>query len=690
MKRPHHRNSSRGPNPAQGNTLSAIYARAMEQYRNGQYTEALELCRKRLLPLASRNPDILLLAGVLCNLTGDMPAAEGYLEKAVAAGGTSEIYTNLALVQVALHRPDDAEKSYRRAVALDPKQAQAWNNLGNLLHSSFQPERKKESLTCYRNAIAVRPNYASAYANLGFALEGQKDLDGAEENYRLAIKYDPRHLTAILNLADLLERRKRPDEAFELYQQAIAVEPHNTKALGNALSLRRNLADWDEKSIPNASDVIAALRPDKPSALQPLHLLALPEADAELHLSTAKRFAISQWETSLAQPPLVSSPADPNRKRIRVGYISADFRNHPVAHLITDVIASHDREQFEVFLYAYGPNTDGDERRALQQAADHFLVISEMEDGDVAQRIKEDGIDILIDLTGYTTHSRAGISALRPAPTIASWIGYVGTLGESRIADYIIGDAVVTPPESASKYSETLALMPESFQPNCALIPLPPTPTRSEEGLPENAVVFCSFNQIFKLNPQLWDDWCRILKEVPDSVLWLAAISKPGTEDNLRRETALRGVTPERLIFAPRKPLNEHRARIALADIALDTFPYNSGATASDTLRAGVPLVTHMGDTFASRMAGSLLYALGLPELTTSSRDEYVKLAVRLAQNPEERKALREKLNEQLPKSTLFQPKLFTRQVDALLKKMHEQAIAGKRSIIRLEKSDYR
>jgi len=661
----------------------------MQLYEKQEYGAALECCRKKLLPLAPRHSGVLGLAGVLCFMLKDYSASERYLNQAIAAGAGAEVHTNLGLTLVELHRPADAEQSYRRAVALDPNQAQAWNNLGNILHSSRHEARKQEALNCYRQAIAARPSYATAYSNLGFALENIKDYAQAEKNYRLALSYDPRNLGTLINLAELLDKAKQTEQALICYRQAAEFYPQNAKVLGNALGLRRNSADWDAQARPRVEDLLAVLPSDQNSGLQPLTLLALPEVDAQMQLLAAQRFAKARWATQLAQPALVRLPAPPINGRLRIGYISADFRNHPVTHLITDVIAAHDRGQFEVFLYSYGPLTDDKEQLALRDLADHFIVINHMDDSEAAGRIRDDNIAVLIDLTGYTTHARPGINALRPAPVIASWIGYVGTMGEPRMADYIIGDAIVTPPETAGNFSEALALMPECFQPNRALSALLPAPSRADEGLPENATVLCSFNQTFKLNPLLWDDWCRILQAVPEAVLWLAPASRPPVERNLRNETARRGVDPERLVFAQRKNLDEHHARLALADLALDTFPYNSGATASDTLRAGVPLITRAGETFCSRMAASLLHAMDLPELVTTSRDGYVELAVALARDTARRKALRDKLARILPGSPVFNPRRLTRQLEALCRAMYAQAQAGRRDSITLSGQDW-
>ena len=659
----------------------ALYAQALTLYRQGQWGAAIGLCRDKLLPLAPQHRDGLALLGVACFLQDDLPGSEHALQAAIAAGAGAETHTNLGLTLNALHRPDEAEAAYRRAVALDPQQAKAWNNLGNLLARSFQASRRDEALHCYRQALAAKPDYANAHTNLGYELESRKDLTGAERCYREALRLQPRFLPAIGNLAALLKRLQQPEEALKYYRQAILLDPHNPAFIGNALSLRRDVADWRADGKPTAAGLVAALERGEASDLAPLHLLAWPECSAELQRSAARRFAAHRWAWALAQPPLVAAAA-PREGPLRIGYLSADFRNHPVAHLLTEVIAVQDRTQSEIFLYAYGPPADDPQRRALQRAADHFTDIGAMDDLDAARRIRDDGIDVLVDLTGYTTHARLAITALRPAPVIASWLGYIGSLGEPRLADYVIGDAVATPPALAHQFSETLALMPECFQPNAALHPLPPPPRRADEGLPVEALVFCSFNQMFKLTPQLWDDWCRILQAVPGSVLWLAPPGSETTAQNLREETARRGVAPERLVFARRQPLAAHQARIALADIALDTFPYNSGTTASDVLRAGVPLVTRAGETFVSRMAASLLSAAGVPELVAADSAGYRRLAIALAKDAPRRRGLRAALAQRVAASSLFQPQRFARQLDALLRAMHAQALAQRRATI--------
>lgn len=666
--------------------VEATYANVLALYQRQQLSQALELCRSKLLKLSPEHSGGLVCAGVISYLNKDFPAAERYLKLAAAKGDNVDAYTNLALTYAALHRVPEAEEAYRRSLALNPRQANVWNNLGNILKGSFRSDRQAEAMECYRRAIKADRTYAHAYNNLGHALDTiDGDKTAAEANFRLAITCNPGYQQPRLNLANILEKTGREVEALACLHEALERQPGNIEIMGRILSLRHKLADWDSRH-PTINEFLQLLSQGDGSDISPLDMLAWPEFDAAMQRRLASQFGRKRWASSLAADPLVSSVASAHDGPLRIGYLSADFRNHPVAHLITQVIAAHDRKHFQAHLYAYGPDVDDEERRRLVEAADHFTVISRMDDLEAAQLIRDDQIDILIDLTGYTTHARLGICALRPAPVIASWIGYIGTLGEARLADYIIGDAVVTPPEHAAQFSEALALMPECFQPNCPLTPLPEPPHRAAENLPDDAVVFCSFNQVFKFTPQLWDDWCEILRNVPQGVLWIAPGSSELIRNNVLMETEKRGVAPARIIFGNRQSLADHRARIALADIALDTFPYNSGATASDVLRAGVPLVTCMGETFVSRMAGSLLHTLGMPELCTTRRADYVSLAIELAQDPTKREAIRRKLAQQLSSSVLYQPDEFAAQLEQLLRAMHEQAKTGRREIIDLSR----
>ena len=526
---------------------------------------------------------------------------------------------------------------------------------------------------------------AGVLVNLGFAYQASGQPAPAADAYAQALREDPGLAPAWQKLAELRTLQEQPEEALACYRQAIVLDPSDLKSLGQALSLRRDLADWDPAQGPTPDELVSAFRHASRSDYSPGLLLALPEADAALQKQAAATFARSQWQPALSAPPLAPRATDATGRRLRVGYLSTDFRNHAVSFLSLEVIAAHDRELVEVFLYSYGPPTDDAWRRAAIDAADHFADVQPLDDRDAAARIANDRIDVLVDLNGFTRHGRPGILAHRPAPVIAGWIGYIGTMGEPRLADYVIGDAIATPDALAPYFSEAIARMPHCFQPNGRLRASPSTASREAEGLPDGAVVFCSFNQTHKLHPALWDDWCAILRDVPGSVLWLVPPRHASGERNLRAEAARRDVAPDRIVFATKQPRDLHLARLALADIALDTWPYNSGTTASDALRMGVPLLAFPGSTFAGRMATSVLQAAGLPECIARDRADLVALGTALGRDPDRLAALRARLRDRLPHGSLFRPEAFARDLERMLSSMHADARQGRRSPITLE-----
>jgi predicted O-linked N-acetylglucosamine transferase (SPINDLY family) len=562
-----------------------------------------------------------------------------------------------------------------------PGHADGWNLCGVI----YTIERGFNAATaCFARAIAAGAG-AGTLVNLGFAHQKLEQREQAGRAYRQALRQDPSLAIAWQKLGGLEEIEGRPERALDCYRRAAQLDPTDLKSLGDALFLRRHLADWSGDVGPTPDALLAAYAGASRSDFPPLLLLALPEAAADSRKDAARKFAQSQWATALASPPLAPAATTLDGRRLRIGYLSSDFRDHPVSYLALETIAAHDRNSAEVFLYAHGQAAPLDEWRKMAiAAADHFVDLDALGDHAAAGRIAGDGIDVLVDLNGYTADARMGIVAQRPAPVIASWLGYIGTLGEPRLVDYVIGDAVATPMGIASQFSESLALMPHCFQPGGRLETLPPPPSRSSQGLPEQGLVFCSFNQTFKLHPALWDDWCEILRQVPGSVLWLAPPRDEAGQRNLRAESERRGVDPARLVFAAQQPRTEHMARLALADLALDTYPYNSGTTASDALRAGVPLLAFPGDTFVSRMAASLLSAAGMPECIARDRQDYVALAVRMGTEASLRDHARQRLRENLRHSALFKPQVFANDLERLYRAMHARKLAGTRGPVQL------
>ncbi|HEX5539164.1 MAG TPA: glycosyltransferase, partial [Methylophilaceae bacterium] len=364
--------------------------------------------------------------------------------------------------------------------------------------------------------------------------------------------------------------------------------------------------------------------------------------------------------------------------KLRIGYLSSDFRLHPLAFLVTELMELHDRGQFEIYAYSAAADDHSAERKRLEQAFDRFTDIQSMSLAEATSRINADNIDILVDLTGHTQSSRSGVAALRPAPIQVNWLGFPGSMGDLRdrpLFDYLLSDAFITPPAAAAHYAEQLLRLPDCYQPNNASRPATAIPTHRQCSLPEQAFVFCCFNQTFKITPAVFGVWMRLLQAVPGSVLWLLE-SNRWARENLYREAEQRGIAAERLVFAPRLPIDQHLARHALADLFVDTLPYNAHTTTSDALWMGLPLLTCVGDTFAGRVAGSLLHAAQLPELITHSLAGYEARALQLAQAPAELTAIRQKLARNRQNLPLFDTPRFTANLELAYRQMWQAYVS--------------
>ena len=428
-----------------------------------------------------------------------------------------------------------------------------------------------------------------------------------------------------------------------------------------------------------------ALADPAAAAWSPFHLLSLPgisaaqQRHASVRWMAARLLASGADRAALAQEfaaATLARPAQLAGGRIRLGYLSNDFHQHATALLLVETLEAHDRGRFELHAYSYGADDGQGMRQRLQACFDGFHDIAALDDAAAARAIHADGIQILVDLKGYTAATRTALLAYRPAPLQVSYLGYPGTLGGG-FSDYLISDAFITPPAAAADYSEALACLPHSYQPHGRHANAAASPSRAAAGLPDAGLVFCCFNQAWKFTPAVFHLWCGLLAQVPGSVLWL--LQDDRAEGNLRREAMARGVAPHRLVFAPALPQAAHLARLALADLVLDTAPYNAHTTASDALWAGVPLVTCAGDTFAGRVAGSLLHAVGLPQLVTHSLAAYADLALALAEDAPQRAALRAHLRVWRGTAPLFDVDGYTRALEGLFQQMWQRHAAGLR-----------
>ncbi|MFP8781109.1 UDP-N-acetylglucosamine-peptide N-acetylglucosaminyltransferase [Hydrogenophaga sp. RWCD_12] len=444
-------------------------------------------------------------------------------------------------------------------------------------------------------------------------------------------------------------------------------------ARGRAWCEWQDFGRWQPQALSDLADPAVA-------ALSPFQLLSLPGISAAHQRSFAVRWMAERLRVSTgARGKLALEFAAAPVKRairgpLRLGYLSNDFQQHATARLMVEMLEAHDRDRFECHAYSYGADDGLGMRQRLQASVAHFHDITALDDVQAARAIHADGIDILVDLKGYTAGTRTSLLTYRPAPVQVSFLGYPGTLGGS-FCDYLVSDRFITPAHAAADYSEALACMPHSYQPHGRHADIGERPTRASQGLPDKALVLCCFNQAYKFTPEVFDIWCRLLDAAPGSVLWL--LQDERAEGNLRREALQRGVSPQRLVFAKSLPQATHLARLPLADLVLDTLPYNAHTTASDALWAGVPVLTCAGDTFASRVAGSLLHAVGLPALVTDSLDAYLALGLALVSEPQRLDALRAQLAAQRLTAPLFDVQGYTRSLEALYLGMWARHAAG-------------
>ena len=495
-----------------------------------------------------------------------------------------------------------------------------------------------------------------------------------------ALELRPASATAHYNLANALQEAGAREEAIAGYRRALQLQPDYPMAASALAHQLQQICDWDgldklARSVVDSVDA-AAERGTK-AGVSPFIFFALPiSTTAQQQLCCAR-----QWVAGLVKPAVLPSrPTRPNRStvkpKIRLGYLSSDYHYHATSMLVVEMFEKHDRNRFEVIGYSYGRPDDSPMRHRLVQALDRFVDVRELSQLDAARRIAADDVDILIDLKGYTWGARTQILAERPAPIQVNYLGFPGTMGALFI-DYILVDDFIAPPDQQPFYSERLVHLPGCYQVNDSRRTIAErTPSRAECGLPEHGFVFCSFNNNYKITPEVFAAWMRILQAVPLSVLWLFE-SNQAAAANLRREAVARGISAERLVFAPRLPLAEHQARFRVADLFLDTFPVNAHTTASESLWSGCPLLTIAGETLVARVAGSLLCAVGLPELITTSLEEYEKLAVELATDPTRLADLRTRLAANRTAATVFDGGVFARSVEVAYERMWELYVSG-------------
>jgi len=613
-------------------TLEEALALARDWVRSGDLTNAAGICAK-ILQAAPDQPQALHLLGITA-------LQNGY--------------------------PGEAVELLRRAVRSDPQFAVAWNDLGNLL---AQQGMLAEAAASYRRAIAAAPDFAEAHNNLGNLLQMTGALEEAVACYGAAVGLRPGYAEAFRNQGSALRRLGRPDEAVTALRAALAINPGFAAATAQLAHQLKEICDWSQLDDLTA-ELIETVEAGS-ATVNPFVFLSLDTTPRQ-QLLCARRWAAEQL--GAAGPRAAASKGE---GRITIGYLSADFQEHATAHLIAELFRLHDRGRFRVIGYSYGRDDGSAARRELRESFDEFEDLLDCSHAESAARIRANGVDILVDLKGYTTDARPEILVLRPAPVQVNYLGYPGTMGSDAV-DYILVDPVVVPADEQPYFTEQLVHLPDCYQVNDRRRPIAPrVPARRECGLPEGAFVFCCFNSAYKITAPMFDIWMRLVAGIPGSVLWL--LEPSGTAmANLRREAESRlAGGAARLVWAPTMPNPEHLARFAIADLFLDTLPYNAHTLTSDALWGGCPMVTCAGRTFAGRVAASLLRAVGLPEMVTQTPPDYESLALELARDPDRLRAVRGKLAANRLATALFDSRRFTRHLESAYQTMWRMHLAG-------------
>ncbi|MCA3357449.1 MAG: tetratricopeptide repeat protein [Roseomonas sp.] len=597
----------------------------------------------------------------------DFPRALGLFERLAAASPRSvKALIGKGLALSGENRHEEAIAALEAALALDARDAEALIGKGVALKAL---RRLPEAIETYRRAIEVAPRNANAHLNLGNALALLNRHEEALVCYERVLALDPNSAEALNYEGNSLNALNRQSEAVARFEKAVALDPGVTEALSSLVYTKQRRWNWAGLS-EQREFLLDRVRARQYTA-NPFALLGIFD-DAELHQIAARAYT----RETLPPAPLAQARQATPREKLRIGYFSADFHNHATMHLLAGVLECHDRDAFDIHAFSYGPEIEDTMRARARATVDQFHECAQLSDGAIIAAARQAGIDIAIDLKGYTQDARLAPFAARLAPVQVSYLGYPGTVGADFL-DYILADATVLPMDQQRFYDEKIIHLPDSYQANDdRRVIAPAGPSRADAGLPADGFVYCCFNNAYKITPGGFASWMRILNAVPGSVLWLLS-NDADAMDRLRAVAAGQGIDPARLVFGASLPSAQHLARHRLADLFLDTLPYNAHTTASDALWAGLPVLTQIGNAFAGRVAASLLHAVGLPELITRDAAAYEALAIALGRDPARAGALKAKLAAAIPTAPLFNTPRFTRHLEGAYRMMWQRHAAG-------------
>lgn len=651
-----------------------IFAKAKEHFILGldhilkeKWTKAEEELKASLQYIPNRLSTLTNLCATLIKLKKFQEASDLIVRTLALDSKNPELILSQGLLFSERCRYHDALASYNKAIELKPDYAEAWNNRGVALGHL---KRYEEAFLSYQRSIELMPNNAEVWSNRGVMLRDLKRYEEALASYERAIKVNPKHAKSWSNRGVALNDLKHHEEALTCYVRAIELNPDFDFILGDLVHTQMKICDWvnlDRRRQILEEKILAMEKVTNSFAI--LGLFDNPE----LQKLCAEIYAKERLVLP-SQPGVIEKRARP--EKVRVGYFSADFHNHATMYLLAELFELHNKNHFEIYAFSFGQKHNDEMRRRVEKAVDQFFDVAQLSDSAIVALSREQKIDIAIDLKGNTKDSRPQIFAERAAPIQVSYLGYPGTLG-TQYLDYLVADPILITADTEEAYSEKIIYLPHSYQANDSKRKVSRRIfLRQEVGLPTKGVIFCCFNNNWKIVPEIFDCWISILQSVDGSVLWLFK-DNPTAAKNLIKEAEKRGVDPNRLVFAELMPHADHLARYKLASLFLDTFPYNAHTTASDALWAGVPVLTLQGRSFAARVAASLLSNIGVPELITHSKEAYVSLAIELALTPEKLTHIKAKLECNRLNTPLFNTKLLAKHIESAYQSAYDRYYSG-------------
>ena len=630
------------------------FKEAIDFHKNGDFKKVNEICQQ-ILKGEPRNFDVLHLLGVTSYQTNKFEKSIEYFEKAIKINSNNaEIYNNLGIVLKKINKKNEAIEKLNHAIMIRNDYFEAYNNRANIY---IELNELDKALIDLNKVVELKPDLVQAYNNRGNVKNQLKKFNEALIDYEKAIQLKPNFAEAHNNKGIVLNENYKFKEAIESYTKAIEINPNINFLLGSLIFSKLNICDWEQYT-ENINLINNKISNNYPASTpwSFLHFSSSPDLQKKIAEIFIK---IKYPHLSVSNSVMKKN----KNKKIRLGYYSADFRNHATSYLIANLFEEHDKEKFEIFAFSFGPSNEDKMKNRIKKSVDKYYDVRLKNDNEIALLSNQLEIDIAIDLMGFTEHNRFGIFLKRCAPIQVNYLGYAGTLGCKNI-DYLIADQILIPKESQKFYTEKIIYMPDTYQVNDAKKIISNKKfTKVEMNLPKDSFVLCCFNKNYKITPNVFNIWINLLKNINNSVLWLIK-DNTQSQENLKKEISNKGIDPNRIIFAERLPMEEHIARQKLADLFIDTFPYTAHTTCSDALRVGLPVITQAGNTFASRVAASLLNAVDLNELITNNDNEYKSKIIELANNPLKLNEIKKKLNNNIQIKPLYNTKIFTKNLE--------------------------